>query len=193
MLALPSLVLAKDKDKDKDKGKVDKGLKNAVVLVIRHGEKPDKGQDLSKAGKERAQAYVKYFENYTVDSQPFKPDYLFAAADSKDSQRPRLTLEPFSQAVGLKIDARFECTKNQELADAIKKKPAGKQYLICWHHTEIPHLLSALRADPGTLLPDGKWPDAVFGWVIQLRYDPDGHVLHTKRISENLMPGDSGN
>ena len=193
LLALPSAVLAKDKDKDKDKGKVDKGLKNAVVLIIRHGEKPNKGQDLSKAGKERAQAYVKYFENYTVGPQPFKPDYLFAAADSKDSQRPRLTLEPFSKAAGLKIDARFECTKNQGLVDAIKKKPAGKQYLICWHHTEIPHLLSALGADAGTLLPDGKWPDAVFGWVIQLRYDSDGHVLDAKRISENLMPDDSGN
>ena len=152
MLALPAPAPAKDKEKDKG----DKGLKNAVVLVIRHGEKPDKGQELSKAGKERAQAYVKYFENYTVDSQPFKPDYLFAAADSKDSQRPRLTLEPFSQAVGLKIDARFECTKNQELADAIKKKPAGKQYLICWHHTEIPHLLSALRADPGSVQDDQR-------------------------------------
>ncbi len=117
---------------------------------------------------------------------------MFAAADSKDSNRPRLTLEPFSKAVGLKIDARFECAKNQELAAAIQKKPPGKQYLICWHHTEIPHLLTALGANPNTLLQGDKWPDAVFGWVIQLRYDSDGHVLEAKRISENLMPDDSG-
>jgi hypothetical protein len=187
-LCLSTPGLAKDKDKDK----ADHGLKNAVVLVIRHGEKPDKGDGLSQAGKERAQAYVKYFGSYTVNSQPFKPDYLFAAADSKTSQRPRLTLEPLSKALGRPIDAKYPETRNKELVDAIKKKPAGKQYLICWHHDQIPHLLTALGADPGTLLPGGKWPDTVFGWVIQLRYDADGHLLDSQRISENLMPDDAG-
>ncbi len=62
LLALPMPILAKDKEK------ADAGLKNAVVLIIRHAEKPDKGEDLSKAGKKRAEAYVKYFENYAVDS-----------------------------------------------------------------------------------------------------------------------------
>ena len=170
----------------------DTGLKNATVLVIRHAEKPDKGDGLSKAGKERAKAYVHYFESFTVDSQPLKVDYLFAAADSKESHRPRLTLEPFSKAIGLKIDARFQETQNQQLVAAIQKKPSGKQILICWHHEEIPQLLSALGADSHTVLGAKKWPDDVFNWVIQLRYDSDGHVSEAKRINENLMPGDSG-
>jgi len=169
----------------------DAGLKNAVILVIRHAEKPDKGDDLSKAGKQRAKAYVKYFKNFTVASQPLKVDYLFATADSKASRRPRLTLEPFSKAVGLAIDTQFQDTQVQQLVNAIQAKPPGKTTLICWHHEQIPQLATALGADSNNLFRDGKWPDNVFGWVIQLRYDSDGHLVEAKRINENLMPDDS--
>jgi hypothetical protein len=166
------------------------GLKNAVILVIRHAEKPDSGDSLSPAGQERAQAYVDYFKNFVVDSKPLKLDYLFSAANSKASQRPRLTIEPLSKALGLTIDSQFAGNKVQKLADAIRKKPSGKQYLISWHHGEIPQLVSALGADPDTLFPRRKWPDDVFGWVIQLRYDSDGHLMDASRINENLMPDD---
>jgi hypothetical protein len=169
----------------------DAGLKNAVILVIRHAEKPDKGDGLSKAGKQRAKAYVKYFKNFTVDSQPLKVDYLFATADSKASRRPRLTLEPFSKAVGLAINAQFQDTQVQQLVNAIQAKPPGKTTLICWHHEQIPQLATALGANSNDLFRNGKWPDNVFGWVIQLRYDSDGHLLEAKRINENLMPDDS--
>src|ERR1700722_18983705 len=77
------------------------GLKNTVVLIIRHAEKPDSGNTLTPAGEERAKAYVKYFKDYTVEAKPVTLDYLFAAADSKGSMRPRLTLEPLSKATGM--------------------------------------------------------------------------------------------
>jgi hypothetical protein len=192
MLSACALLVLSTPIPAKGQGGGDTGLKNATVLVIRHAEKPDKGDGLSKAGKERAKAYVHYFENLTVDSQPLKVDYLFAAADSKASRRPRLTLEPLSKAIGLKIDTRFQETKNQELVAAIQKNPSGKQILICWHHEEIPQLLSALGADSNSLLGAKKWPDDVFNWLIQLRYDSNGQVSEAKRINESLMPGDSG-
>jgi hypothetical protein len=162
------------------------GLQNSVVLVIRHGEKPDKGEDLSKAGEKRAKAYVKYFSDFTVDSTRFKPNLLYCAADSKDSRRPRLTLEPFSKAIGLPINAQFPETQGQGLANAIRTKPPGNQILICWHHSEIPALLSALGANSSSLVPNNKWPDDVFNWVIQLRYDANGQVLEAKRIVEKI-------
>jgi hypothetical protein len=183
LLALATPILAKDK--------AGAGLENAVVLIIRHAEKPDKGVELSEAGQQRAAAYVRYFENFTVGSAPLQVAYLFAAADSKASHRARLTLEPFSQAVGLPIDAQIPETKSKDLVAAIQKKPPGKQILICWHHSEIPNLLAALRADSKSLLGGKNWPDNVFDWVIQLRYDSKGHLLDAKRISEQLMPGDS--
>ena len=94
--------------------------KNAVILVIRHAEKPDTGHTLSAAGDARAQAYVNYFKNYQVDGYPLRLDHLFATADSGSSHRPRLTLDPFAKALGLKIDNRFSNDQFQQLAQEIQ-------------------------------------------------------------------------
>ncbi len=162
--------------------------KNAVILIIRHAEKPDAGHTLSAAGDARAQAYVDYFKNYQVDGRPLKLDCLFATKDSGNSHRPRLTLEPFAKALGLKIDSRFSNDQFQQLAQEIQSHPSGTNILICWHHGNIPQLVRALGADPKKILPNGKWPDDEFGWLIQLRYDANGHLSDSKRINENLPP-----
>ena len=185
-LAIPTVILAEPPHDGKSSA-----LKNAVILVIRHAEKPDDGYGSSAAGEARAMAYVNYFKNFKIDGQPLKLDYLFAAADSKESHRPRLTIEPTSKALGLAIDSRFKDKEFLELAREIKSKPHGKAILIAWHHGKIPSLLRALGADPDQVIPNAKWPDDVYGWLIQLRYDSDGHLMETKRINEKLMPDDS--
>jgi hypothetical protein len=168
-------------------------LRDVVLLVIRHAEKPETGMELAPAGVERANAYTNYFKNFTVDSKPLKLDCLFAAADSKNSHRPRLTLEPLGKSLGLALDLRFKDKEPHALAGELQSTPHGRQILICWHHGQIPALLAALGADPARLLPGGKWPDDVFNWVIQLRYDQNGTLLpgETKVIHENLLPGDA--
>jgi hypothetical protein len=168
------------------------GLADTIVLIIRHAEKPASGDGLTPVGEARAEAYVQYFQNYKVNGTPFRVDHLFAAADSKGSKRPRLTLTPLSQAMGLVIDQRFTDKQFQELANELRATPQGKHIVICWHHGEIPGLLRALGAAPEQLLPKGKWPDEVFGWVIQLRYDGEGQLVEAKRIKESLMPDDAG-
>ena len=152
---------------------------------------PTVAPDYPPKAQRCAKAYVDYFEHFTIDGQPLKLDYLFAAADSKGSHRPRLTIEPTSRALGLAIDSRFKDKNVQELADEIQSKPHGKAILIAWHHEEIPALLHALGADPGHVLPDAKWPGDVFGWLIELRYDSKGYLVETKRIDEKLLPDDS--
>lgn len=166
-------------------------LKDAVVLIIRHAEKPDAGEGLSSDGTVRANAYVHYLTHFTVSGQPLKLDYLVAAADSKASHRPRLTLEPISMALGLAIDNRFSDKQFQELADELQARPHGKAILIAWHHGEIPSLLRALGADPEQVIPGAKWREDVFGWLIQLRYDSKGKLFEAKRINVDLMPDDS--
>ena len=184
-LAIPSAIFAKEH------GEKPSALQNAVILIIRHAEKPDAGSGLSADGEARANAYVNYFKKLTIDGQPLKLDYIFAAADSKDSQRPRLTITPTSQVLGIAIDSRFKDKNFQALAAEIQSKPHGKTILISWHHEEIPSLLVALGADANQVIPKAKWPEDVFGWLIELRYDENGQLIETKRINENLLPDDS--
>jgi hypothetical protein len=168
------------------------GLRNAVVLIVRHAEKPETGMELTPAGVQRANAYTNYFRKFSVDSKPLRLDCLIAAADSKNSHRSRLTLEPLSKSLGLPLDLSHTNKQAAELAAELQARPHGQGILIAWHHEQIPNLIKALGADPATLLPGGKWPDDVYCWVIQLRYDQEGRLLpgETKRINEKLMPGD---
>lgn len=165
-------------------------LKNATILVIRHAEKPDSGFELAPAGYARAKAYVDYFSHFQIDGQPLKLDHIFCTADSKGSHRPRLTITPLSEALKLPPDARFANKDVEKLTGEIRGHSHGSEMLICWHHGEIPEVLDGLGADPKKLLPHGKWPDDMFSWLVELRYDADGRLQDVKVIPEKLMPGD---
>jgi hypothetical protein len=169
------------------------GPKDSVVLIIRHADDADSGDGISPLGQERAEAYKEYFLNFTVDSKPREPTVIFAATDSKKSHRPRLTMEPFAKAANLKIDTRFDNDQSADLAADLRAKQQGKVILICWRHPYIPALLSALGANPETFLPKGKWPGAVFDWIIVLSFDQDGHLIPSSstRTNEHLLPSDS--
>jgi hypothetical protein len=157
------------------------GPPNAVILIIRHAEKPDDGAGLAPQGVERANAYVRYFETYKFNGVPLHFDALFASRDSAGSMRPRLTLEPLSHALGMPLQTPYKDKDIADIAAEIQSVGPGKHILICWHHGEIPDLLSALGADP-------NWPDNQYGWVIQLSFDSRGHLIPqlTKRAEEHL-------
>jgi hypothetical protein len=169
------------------------GPKNSVVLIIRHAEDADSGDGISPLGEKRAEAYENYFLNFTVDSKRREPAIIFAAKDSKKSHRPRLTMEPFAKAANLKIDTRFGNGQSADLAADLRANQQGKVILICWRHQYIPALLGALGANPESFLPNGKWPGAVFDWIILLSFDQDGHLIpsSSRRTNEQLLPSDS--
>ena len=169
------------------------GPKDAVVLIIRHAEDAGSGDGISPLGQQRAEAYKNYFLNFTVDSKPREPTVIFAAKDSKKSHRPRLTVEPFAKAANLKIDTRFGNDQSTDLAADLRANQQGKVILICWRHPYVPALLGALGAKPEDFLPNGKWPGAVYDWIILLSYDQEGRLIpaSTRRINEHLLPGDS--
>jgi len=169
------------------------GPKNSVVLIIRHAEVAGDGHGLSPRGEERAKAYKNYFQNFTVDSKQRVPNDVLVAADSKQSHRPRLTVEPFAKAAKLSINSSFGNKQPADLAAELRANHQGKVILVCWHHGQIPALLRALGAAPETLLPNGKWPKTVYDWVIMTSYDENGRLIpeSTRRISEHLLQGDS--
>lgn len=127
-LALPAVIFGKPP------AEAASALKNGVILIIRHAEKPDTGDSLSAAGAARAQAYVNYFKNFTLAGQPLQLDCAIATADSASSRRPRLTIEPLAKALGLTIDTQFNDNQCSQLGQAILSHPAGTNILICWHH-----------------------------------------------------------
>ncbi len=170
----------------------DSGLSNTVVLIIRHAEKPIEGNQLSPEGVARSKAYVDYFHRLKIDGKPLRLDHLFATADSKNSCRERLTLQPLATDLHMSLDLRFKNKQVDQLAAELRSHPFGHEILICWHHGRIPALVEALGEKPNALIPGGKWPDKVFDWVVELRFDAKGTVdpKRCKLIHEHLMPGD---
>jgi hypothetical protein len=161
----------------------DSGPANATVLLVRHAEKPDSGPGLAPAGEARAAAYVSYFEHFRIAGAPARIDTLVATADSANSMRPRLTITPLGKALGLPVQQPYADQDVKDLAAWLAARP-GHVTLVAWHHGKMPKLLAALGADPATLLPGGVWPSDTYDWVIELRYDAQGHLTTADRIVE---------
>jgi hypothetical protein len=166
------------------------GLADTTVMIIRHAEKPESGAGLTSQGKIRAQAYVGYFQQFSVNGVPMAPNALYAAADSRSSMRPRLTIAPLSRVLHLPIDDRFADKRTKEIAAALRTETHGNHVLIAWHHGEIPQLIDELGGDSAALIPGGKWPAEVFGWVVVLQYDHEGKLVSSRVVHEHLMPDD---
>lgn len=161
------------------------GLRDTTLLIIRHAEKPLVGDRLTPAGEARAQRYAAYFAPFVDPSgQNLTIDTIFAATDSKNSLRPRLTVEPLSTAIHKPIDTHFVEKKNDDFVAELQKAPHGKVILVSWRHGGIPELLTKLGADSTHLLGGEHWPDDVFNWVIELHYGPDGKLASQRLIHE---------
>jgi hypothetical protein len=164
-------------------------LANNTILIVRHSEKPDTGTGLTPVGEARARLYAKYFEPFQEEGLSLSVDCLYAGADSTNSVRPRLTLEPLSKATGLPLHLKVGTKDSEVLVRELRTEAHGRHPLIAWRHGEIPALLTAFGASPEQLLPNGKWPDDVFDWVIMLNLGPDGQLSSATLIHEHLkMP-----
>ena len=72
------------------------------------------------------------------------------------------------------------------LVQELKTEVHGQHPLIAWRHGEIPALLRAFGVVPDKLLPNGRWPDDIFDWVVLLKIGPDGQLESAKLIHETL-------
>jgi hypothetical protein len=162
-------------------------MAGATILIIRHAEKPTSGSGLSPAGNKRAAAYAVYFNPFNAGpNRSFVPDMLVASTGTTKSDRPELTLEPLSVAIGLPIDTHFANHDVKYLAETLRSTPHGKHILIAWHHGRISKLIHALGGDPCEILPRCKWPGNVYDWIIELNFGKDGRLVDERRIKENL-------
>jgi hypothetical protein len=120
------------------------------VVILRHGEKPQDphNPDLSPVGTARADMLA------TEIPQLFPhPDFQFAAAPSKFSNRPVETLTPLARALTLPLEADIAASDYEVLASDLLRKPQyqGKLIIVCWHHGDIPNLALALKVPEGQI------------------------------------------
>jgi hypothetical protein len=165
-------------------------LANNTILIVRHSEKPETGNGLTPRGEARARLYAKYFQPFQEEGLSIPVDCLYAGADSQSSIRPRLTLEPLSKATGLPLHLKVGTKDSEALVRELRTEAHGRHPLIAWRHGEIPALLTAFGASSEKLLPNGKWPDDVFDWVIMLKMGPDGQLSSARLIHERLKMAD---
>ena len=115
-----------------------------------------------------------------------RPDFLFASAPSKHSNRPFETLMPLSSALNLTVSNAIANEDYAQLAALLLSgKYAGKIVLVSWHHGNLPRLAAALGATP----PSAKWPDTQFDRVWRIDYLAGKATLTD--LPQGLFAGDS--
>jgi hypothetical protein len=165
-----------------------------VIYLIRHGEKPEEpahkraapahrgvdyhgNQDehsLLPRGWQRSGALAALFDPSRGPLRPGLqvPRMLISPSYGERSKagrhRTHQTIVGISERLGVAIAADFAKGEEQELAAALSKSGPGAA-LICWDHTHIPALASALPLVRGTVIPK-TWPDDRFDviWTFTL-------------------------
>jgi len=150
-------------------------LANAkIVYLIRHGEKlNDKVTNLSLKGEARASCLINIFGNNGTLPSPNKI-YAQNPTEKKQSTRPKDTVIPLSDHLGLQLDLSYTSGKVKKLASDIMTIP-NEVVLVSWSNDKIPEIAEQLGiANP----PD--WDSKVFDdiWVLT-----DGNTV----IENNTM------
>lgn len=132
------------------------------VVIIRHGEKPANGDNLSCQGLNRALALP------DVLAQKFgKPDFTYVPALKlgKESKHARMfqTVTPFAVQQDLTINSRYAESDVAGLARDVVQRSG--LVLIVWEHSQIPPLAKALGIQRP---PEWSGEDFDSIWIIRL-------------------------
>ena len=172
-----------------------------TIYLMRHAEKPlgagpphgvdiDGNQDpesLTPRGWQRAGAIVSLFGGGPADPPRtpfFSPTHLFASlvGAGSSSRRPRQTLDPLAERLGLEVDTRFLKPQIAELA--VAAVATDGVVLIAWEHHLIPALTGAIIGG-GSGVPQ-VWPDDRYDmvWIV------DVATRAFRQVPQLLLAGD---
>ncbi len=162
----------------------------AEVIIIRHGEKPRKGEYLDLRGLERSGALVFFFQNDPTVLRSGLPVAIFAAnpVPHNLSHREIQTVTPLAKQLGLQILTPFSRPEVNELANLVLKDSRydGKMVLICWEHGIMDKLTEAF----GVAGPVTPYPGTRFDLVYHITFaDPKKPTFCV--TLQNLMQDDS--
>ena len=133
---------------------------NLKVVIIRHGEKPETGENLSCQGENRAlQLPAVLYQKFN------KPDHTYVPAlrlgKSTTHARMFQTVTPFAIKHNLRINSKFNETDDNGIADHILTKTGT--VLLVWEHSVIQAIAQKLGVDTPPAW-SGKDFDSI--WVI---------------------------
>ena len=159
-------------------------------MLIRHAEKPvaSDSKDLTIRGWQRAGALVCYFAppgGAFQDARIATPQALFASHSS--SSRPRETLLPLSEKLGLSIDLNYG--KGDEARLVAAAKGAAGVALISWQHDFMAAVANGILGDNRT--SPQEWPKERFDvvWVFDLDAATGKYAF--AQMPQCLLAGDS--
>jgi len=157
------------------------------VIILRHAEKVQGGNQLNLQGYERSAALPYYFSGTPLYNDP-APAHIFAPGleEPDSSVRPIQTCTPIANHYNLTLNIDLKHTETDKLAQEILKNPKynDSTVLICWSHGHIRPIVLALGGeDPG------EWKSNIFDQVYLLTFDGSNKPKFQK-ILQKLMFGD---
>jgi broad specificity phosphatase PhoE len=172
----------------------------ALVMVIRHGEKPDgshpgvdaQGNEddssLTETGWERANRLADLFDPNTGSARPglATPKAIYAAGANDDGEglRPRETVMPLVARLGLTLNTDYGAGDEKKLVEQVITQPGPT--LISWQHGGIPDIAKAFPT--ATPKPPSDWPDDRFDIVWTFTRTADGWQF--AQVPELVLPAD---
>lgn len=177
----------------------------SVVMLLRHAEKPlgdgpphgvtiegtQDPESLTPRGWQRAGAIIGLFAPDLSGARSPRlptPTHIFASqiGPQSSSARPRETLLPLAERLGLAVDARFRKEDLAGLVEAVRA--VDGIVLIAWEHHLIPSLATMLVGD-ASKVPQ-VWPDDRYDmvWVFEEAVTAGGRRL--RQVPEMLLAGD---
>ncbi|MFL5744765.1 MAG: histidine phosphatase family protein [Niastella sp.] len=149
------------------------------VVIIRHGEKPDIGDNLSCKGFNRSlQLPAVLYAKYKVPDKIFVP----SMNNGKSASHVRMfeTISPFAIKYNIGINTKYDVDEVKEMATAILK--TNGYALVVWEHDKIDNLVKALGADAKGMKWSGDDFDSI--WIITFK---NGQAM-VSTDKENINP-----
>lgn len=151
----------------------DNPQKSLTIVLIRHAEKPDSGDNLSCQGLNRALTLPK-----VLKQKIGVPDYLYTPSIDNDDQtrhvRMLQTITPFAVKHNLTINSDFKAKQIKSLSEDILQKKG--LVLLVWSHSEIQNIAEKL----GIHEPP-KWKNKDYDTIWIIEHDGKKSTLKVER------------
>jgi hypothetical protein len=152
-----------------------------TIVLIRHGEKPKKGDNLNCRGINRSLALVDVLHTrFGIPEAIYVPS--LSRKDNTKHARMFQTILPFASKYNLPVNSGFRVADTAELAEAARKKTGV--VIIVWEHNQLPSIARCLGVTEKSL----EWSDDDFDsmWVVTYKHNK---VL-LERTAEDIHPSE---